>query len=327
VGGEPTAGTQSFAIKTNWGNASRHFGFAASASACCAFAIAMVALHSEISRKVGMPEGDLLGQVGKIYAEFSEDRIPAVAAGITFFFLLALFPAVAAIVSLYGIFADRAAIMDGLRLLSGFLPEGAVRVLHNDLYRLTKEKPENLGWAFLISFILAIWSASGGIKALIDGLNIAFETKETRSFLRITANALFFTAVLTVAAVLSIYVGVSSSKWLGGLPGSTIARPVFDALTWPVGFFLCSAIFSLIYKFGPNRPHARWKWISWGSAIASAAWILGTFLFSWYAGHFGRYDRIYGELGGAVGFLTWVWLSLVILLTGAEIVCEAERRE
>jgi membrane protein len=287
----------------------------------------MVALHSAESRKADTPLGRVLGQTGKIYAEFSEDRIPAVAAGITFFFLLALFPAIASIVSLYGIFADRAAIMDGLRLLSGFLPEGAVRVLHSDLYRLTQEKPEDLGWAFLISFIVAIWSASGGIKALIDGLNIAFETRETRSFLRITANALFFTAALTVAAVLSIYVGVSSSKWLDRLPGATIAKPVFDALTWPIGFFLCSAIFSLIYKFGPNRPQARWRWTSWGSGVAAAAWILGTVLFSWYAGHFGRYDRIYGELGGAVGFLTWVWLSLVILLTGAEIVCEAERQE
>ena len=269
----------------------------------------------------------MLEQAKRIYAEFSEDRVPAVAAGITFFFLLALFPAIASVVALYGLFADRSAIIEGLRLISGFLPEGGIRVLHSDIYRLIREKPEDLGWAFLISFVIAIWSASGGIKALIDGLNIAFETRETRSFLRITANALLFTAVLTVAAALAIFVGVSSSKWLDGLSWANIARPVFDVLTWPIGFCLCSAIISLIYRFGPDRPHARWTWISWGRAIAAAAWIVGTFLFSWFVGHYGRYDRTYGDLGAVVGFLTWVWLSLVILLTGAEIVCEVERRK
>jgi membrane protein len=290
----------------------------------------MVALHPAAPRKTDTFRhgfAHTLGQAQRVYAEFSEDRIAAVAAGITFFFLLALFPAIACIVSLYGLFADRAAIIEALKLISGFLPEGAVRVLHSDIYRLTLEKPEDLGWTFLISFIIAIWSASGGIKALIDGLNIAFETKETRSFLRITANALLFTAVLTVAAALSIFVGVSSSKWLNALPWTNIARPAFDILTWPIGFCLCSAIISLVYRFGPDRPHARWRWISWSSAITSAAWIAGTFLFSWFVGHYGRYDRTYGDLGAAVGFLTWVWLSLVILLTGAEIMCEDERQK
>jgi len=286
----------------------------------------VVALHPVANRKTSAL-GHLLGQVGGVYAEFSQDRIPAVAAGITFFFLLALFPTIASIVSLYGLFADRASLVDGLRLVSGFLPEGAVRVLHSDIYRLMREKPEDLGWAFVVSFIIAIWSASGGIKALIDGLNIAFETKETRSFLRITASALLFTATITVAAALSAYVGVSSSKWLNGLSWANIARPCSDALAWPIGFFLCSAIISLICRFGANWPHAPRRWISWGSAIAAAGWILGTFLFSWYVGHYGRYDRTYGDLGAAVGFLTWVWLSLVILLTGAEIVCEVERRK
>src|SRR6185503_18634039 len=113
----------------------------------------VVALHPVANRKTSVL-GHLLGQVGRVYAEFSQDRIPAVAAGITFFFLLALFPTIASIVSLYGLFADRASLVDGLRLVSGFLPEGAVRVLHSDIYRLMREKPEELGWAFVVSFII-----------------------------------------------------------------------------------------------------------------------------------------------------------------------------
>lgn len=261
----------------------------------------------------------------RIYAEFSEDRIPAVAAGITFFFLLALFPAIASVVSLYGLVADRHSMLRAVHMASGFLPEGAVRVLRTDIARLTAQEPEQLGWAFGIGLLLALWSASGGIKALLDGLNVAFESREERSFLHITINTLLFTALATVLVAAGVFVAVSGSDLVDALPFANLLVPLLRIAIWPVGFFICSAVISLIYRFGPNRPGASWHWITWGSAFTSAAWILGTVCFSWYVAHFGKYDLTYGELGAAVGFLTWVWLSLVILLTGAEIVCETER--
>lgn len=285
----------------------------------------MVALHHETSMHRSAGLGRLWQFLGRIYQEFSEDRIPAVAAGITFFFLLALFPAIASIVSLYGLFADRHSIIEALRILSGFLPEGATRVLRNDIYRLITQKQDDLGWAFLVSFIIALWSASGGVKALLDGLNIAFEAKETRSFLHITINALIFTAVGAVAAVGGIYGVVMLSKALAALGNPPLLTSLVAILAWPIGFFICSALISLVYHIGPNRPHTPWRWITWGSGFAAVAWLAGTMLFSWYVGHYGRYDRTYGDLGAAVGFLTWVWLSLVIVLTGAEIVSETER--
>lgn len=251
--------------------------------------------------------------------------MPAVAAGITFFFLLALFPAIASVVSLYGLFADRHSMMEVVRLASGFLPEGAVRVLRSDLYRLVSQEPDHLGWAFGIGFVVASWSASGGIKALVDGLNIAFETDETRSFLRVSLSALLFTALAAAAAAMAVFIAISGTQLLRALPFGEALKPVLKILVWPVGFIACSTVISLVYRFGPNRPHVAWRWITWGSAFASAAWIGGTMLFTWYVANFGRYDRTYGELGAAVGFLTWVWLSLVILLLGAEIICETER--
>jgi membrane protein len=266
-----------------------------------------------------------LSFLSRLYTEFSEDRVPAVAAGITFFFLLALFPAIASVVSLYGLFADRQSIMEMIRLASGFLPEGAVRVLRAYLYRLVSQEPDELGWAFGIGFVIATWSASGGIKALVDGLNIAFETAETRSFLRVTLSALLFTALAAGAAAAAVFIAISGAQLLRTLPYGAELKPALKILVWPLGFLACSTVISLIYRFGPNRPGVAWRWITWGSAFAAAVWIGGTMLFSWYVANFGRYDRTYGELGAAVGFLTWIWLSLVILLLGAEIICETER--
>src|SRR4051812_281098 len=265
--------------------------------------------------------------VARVYSEFAEDRIPAVAGGITFFFLLALFPAVASIVSLYGLFADRKSIVEGLNMVSGFLPGGAVTVLRTEILRLVAQKPQALGLTFFISMIVALWSASGGVKALLDGLNIAFETKENRSFLRITANALIFTVIGAILTSVAIFLVVQLNELILRLPHSQLLGTAFQIVAWPIGFFLCSLVLSVIYRYGPNRTHTPWHWITWGSALAAAAWLAGTLLFSWYVQNFGRYNRTYGDLGSAVGFLTWVWLSLVILLTGAEIICEIERRD
>lgn len=160
---------------------------------------------------------------------------------------------------------------------------------------------------------------------MIDGLNIAYEVRETRSFIRLTINALLFTVVAILFCVVAISVGLI-------IPTVTDQAPISHALTiflqllmWPVSLVICAVILSVVYRFGPDRPPTRFRWITWGSGIASALWLLGTRLFSLYVEYFGSYDRVYGDLGAAVGFLTWVWISLVILLLGAEINCELER--
>jgi membrane protein len=103
-------------------------------------------------------------------------------------------------------------------------------------------------------------------------------------------------------------------------------RILVQVLVWPLSFVTCTVLLAVIYRFGPDRTHPKWRWITWGSATASVLWLLGTLLFTWYAENLGSYNRVYGNLGALVGFLTWVWLSIVILLLGAEIDCELERR-
>jgi membrane protein len=257
--------------------------------------------------------------------EFSNDRIPSVAAAITFFFLLALFPALACIVSIYGVFADRATIVHELSFVSGFVPDAAVSVLQSDLDRLAALPSIKFNLSFLIALALAVWSSSGGVKALIDGLNVAYETPEARSFLELSLDAVMLTLIAIIAAALAIALAVALPAALARLPFDNWLVWSFRILVWPSTFAACVVLSSLIYRYGPNRVRAKWRWVTWGGAIASVAWIVGTMLFAWYVRNFGHYNEVYGNLAAIVGFLTWIWLSLVVLLLGAEINCEIER--
>jgi membrane protein len=275
-----------------------------------------------------VPGGTVQSRIWRIFwhavNEFSNDRIPSVAASITFFFLLALFPAIACVVSLYGLFADRATLSQELQYVSGFLPRGAITVLAADIKRLAAEQ-QTLNFAFMVALVLAIWSASGGIKALIHGLNIAYEKKETRSFLRLTLDALGLTVIGILFATVAVALGVILPEAVARLPFDRGLAMAFRIFVWPFSFVVCVVLSSLIYRYGPSRPRAKWRWMTWGGAVSSALWMIGTVLFGWYVRRFGHYDETYGNLGAIVGFLTWIWLSLVVLLLGAEINREIER--
>lgn len=265
--------------------------------------------------------------IQRVYREFFEDSIPTVAGGVTFFFLIALFPGISCVVSLYGLVADKAAIGRDLDLVSGFLPGGAVTVLRAELLRLAAMKSVGFGPTFFAGLAIAVWSASGGFKALVEALNVAYEVKESRGFIRLSLNALLFTAAAILFAILALNLGLVLPAWVLRSDAPDWVQLLVQILVWPASFLACTVLLGLIYRFGPDRRHPRWRWITWGSAIASLLWLAGTMLFTWYAEHFGSYNRVYGDLGAVVGFLTWVWLSIVVLLLGAEIDCELERQD
>ena len=260
----------------------------------------------------------------RVYTEFFADSIPTVAGGITFFVLLALFPAVGSLVSLYGLIADRHDVERNLAAISGFLPEGGVTVLGAELKRLIAQPPATLGVGFLVSTGIALWSASGGFKALVEGLNVAFEVRETRSFVRLSADGLLFTVAGLVFASAAIAVGVILPALVDSLSLGQLLVSILRFALWPLSFACCTLVLAVVYRFGPNRKNPEWRWITWGSSIATVLWLAGTQVFSWYALHYGSYNQVYGELGQLVGFLVWVWLSIMIVLLGAEINSELE---
>jgi len=258
--------------------------------------------------------------------EFMEDRIPSVAAGVTFFVLLALFPAIGAVAAVLGLFGDRAALTRELYGLTGLLPGGAMKVLVGEITRLTAMKPEKIGTAFAISLTIALWSASGGVKSLIEGLNIAFEVKEQRSFLRMLGTALIIAAigvVFAIGLVQFIALFMPMAQLLGQTRNFLWLAP---SLRW-LSFFILATLFNtLVYRYLPNRSPGARRWITIGSVMAAFLWVSGSASFAWYVESFGSYDRTYGALGAVVGFLTWIWLSLVVLLLGAELDNEVARQ-
>jgi membrane protein len=252
--------------------------------------------------------------------QFGRDRIPAAAAGVTFYILLALFPAISAFVSLYGLVSDVSDAQQRIHALEGLAPAGALSVISEDLTRLTQTGHDTLSLAFAISLVISIWSANAGMKALIDALNVAYEAAEKRRFVRLTLVSLGF----TIGAIAAVSFAVAAPTVASRLGLQTDAFAAW--LRWPLMLAAVILAFSLLYRFGPCRPGAGWAWITPGGVLAALAWMIMSGLFSWYVANFGHYNRTYGSLGAIVGFLTWVWLSLMVLLLGAEFNREIERR-
>jgi membrane protein len=253
--------------------------------------------------------------------EFGEDQIPAVAAGVAFFFLLAIFPGISAFVSLYGLVANVSDVQSEIGSLAGVLPGGAVSVVRAELVRLTQTDHGALRMAFVASLGVSIWSANAGVKALIEGLNAAFEARERRNFFKLTGLSLSLTLGAIAVGVAGFYVAASAPR---------VAPPALAEiepwLQWPMLLIVTTAALSILYRFGPCRPEADWRWVTPGTLVATVAWLAMSELFSWYVANFGHYDRTYGSLGAVVGFLTWVWLSLMVLLLGAELNREIEKQ-
>ncbi|HEX2725948.1 MAG TPA: YihY/virulence factor BrkB family protein, partial [Beijerinckiaceae bacterium] len=262
----------------------------------------------------------------RTYEEMNQDRILAVAGGVTYFGLLALFPAVTALVSIYGLFADAVTINDHLAMLAGFMPGGALDIIGEQVKRITDNGSTTLGFAFFFGLALALWSANAGVKALFDALNVAYGEAEKRSFIKLNLLSMSFTLgaiVFVLVALGAIVVVPVILKFIGLGP---VAEWVLWLARWPVLFAGVIFALAVLYRYGPSRDNPQWQWITPGSVLAATVWIGGSMLFSWYVANFGNYNETYGSLGAAIGFMTWLWLSVTIILVGAELNAEIEHQ-
>jgi membrane protein len=262
----------------------------------------------------------------RTYKEFNEDRILSEAAGVTFYGLLAIFPALAALVSVFGLFADPAEVEAQIRAASGILPGGAIEVIGDQVHRIASHGTSTLGLSFVIGLATALWSASAGTKAMMGALNIAYEEKERRGFIRLAATAIALTLGGIVFAIVAVFVVVAIPIILGLMGLGQTTELLIAILRWPVIAVLLALFLAVLYRFGPSRDRPKWQWVSWGSVAAAILWLVVSALFSWYVSNFGSYDKTYGSLGAVIGFLTWMWLSATVVLFGAELNAEMEHQ-
>lgn len=261
----------------------------------------------------------------RVFHGISEDRIPLVAAGVTFYAIIALFPGIAALVSIYGLFANPSAIASHLDTLSGVAPSGAVDVIRDQLTRLAQQKGATLGIGFGVSLVVALWFANSGISGLFDALNLVYEEKDQRSLLKYYATTLAFTAGAVVLVLLSIAILVALPIILQHIPNAGVTAVLLKIVRWPFLFVFIVFSLAVVYRYGPSRSGHQWRWIAWSSIFAAAAWLVASALFSWYVASFGSYNKMYGSLGAIFGFMTWMWVSMVVILVGAKLDAELER--
>lgn len=262
----------------------------------------------------------------RVYRNIPDDRIIALAAGVTFYGMLALFPALAALVSVYGLFADPSIIQRDVNALSAVLPPGVLSVVGDQMHRLTGHGQTTLGAAFAASLVFSLWSANSGIQSLFDALNIVYHEREKRGYLKLYAVSLAFTVAGLAFGVLMVVLVAVLPVALSYLHFTSLAYLIIRYGRWPVLLVLIALVMAVFYRYGPSREKAQWRWVSWGSVLASLLWLGASILFSWYTTNLGSYDRTYGSLGTVVIFLTWAWITNIVVLLGAEFDAEIEHQ-
>lgn len=257
-----------------------------------------------------------------VVERISRDNLTLVAAGVAFYAMLAIFPAIAAFISIYGLFADPAAVQSQLKSLSAFLPNEVLTLLDAAVSSFASKGRTQLNTAALIGFVLALWSAKSGTTSLMTGLNIANDAEEKRGYVMQQVVALsltLFTVVLALVALTAVAVVPAVTK-LFNLEGTV--RLALEWGRWPILAIVIELAFAVIYRFGPCKARPKWRWITMGAAVATLFWLLGSAAFSFYVSHFGGYDKTYGSLAAVVILLLWLWVTALVILIGAEIDAE-----
>jgi membrane protein len=198
--------------------------------------------------------------------------------------------------------------------------------MRDQLTRVASQGSGTLGLAFIVSLGISLWSANAAMKSIFDTLNIVYAEREKRSFAALNAISLAFTAAGIIFVLLAIGAMVVLPHVLNYLGSSNVTELLVRIGRWPALFVVVTLALALIYRFGPSREKPQWRWITWGSAFAAFGWLAASILFSWYAANFGSFNKTYGSLGAAIGFMTWIWLSAIVILIGAELDAEMEHQ-
>jgi membrane protein len=254
--------------------------------------------------------------------EVKQDQVPLLGAGVAFYALLSLFPAMIAGISIYGLVADPETVRSQLDKLTEMLSPSTADLIGEQIKQVTSGAGGALGVATVIGILTALWSASSGMKAMITGVNLAYDESEGRKFVKLRGLAVLLTlgAMVLMGVALTLIVGFPAlaDSW------PTALRWTAGIARWVLLAALLIGALAVLYRYAPDRDEPKWTWVSWGSGIATVLWILASIGFSIYANSFGNYNKTYGALAGIIILMFWLYLTAVIVLVGAELNTEME---
>jgi membrane protein len=260
----------------------------------------------------------------RVWTESSRDNLSVVAAGCAFYALFAIFPALSALISLYGLTADPTTVEQQFGMLGLVLPAQAYDIVIEQIRHIAEASSRVLGWSFALSIGLSLWSVMSLTQAMFAALNIAYEEPERRSLVHFYLSAFTFALVAIIGGVVMLLAIVYVPILFAYAGYSEEFEFIVKVARWPLLALLVLFLLAMLYRYGPCRHSAKWQWVSVGSVFATSVWLLASAGFSFYVANFGHYDKTYGSLGAAIVLLFWLYLSFYIVLLGAEINAELE---
>ncbi|SMH36593.1 YihY/virulence factor BrkB family protein [Azospirillum agricola] len=274
-----------------------------------------------------IPKAGWLDILWRTWEEQSKDNVSMLAAGVAYYGLLAIFPAVAALVSIYGLVADPMVIEGQISQMAGLLPPDALSIISDQARKVASAPSQGLGLGVLFGLTLTLWSASRGTSSLVSALNVAYGEEERRSFIKLAALSLGLTlaGLLFIIVTLVMIVAVPAAIAIIGLQDTVIGWAASLA-RWPILAVAIMLVLATLYRYAPDRREPKWRWVTWGSVVATVVWLLGSAGFSLYVSHFGSYNETYGSVGAVVVLLLWFNLTTYVVLLGAELNAEIEHQ-
>ncbi|WP_425038150.1 YihY/virulence factor BrkB family protein [Primorskyibacter sp. S187A] len=271
-----------------------------------------------------IPRAGLLDVALRICRQQGKQNLSLIAAGIAFYGLLSLFPGITAGVALAGLIFDRDLLVQQSHELAALLPAEAREIIMGQLREVVSADDTALSLAALAGLGVALYSSSRAMANFIAGLNIIYEEEETRGFFALKATTLALTGAFLLGLILAASVAAVIPVVVSLLGAAQGVTDLVMLVRWPVLLCLSAAGIALLYRYGPDRRAAKWRWLTPGAGLACVLWVLGTLGFSVYVQSFGTYNETFGALGGVIILLTWLWLSAFIVLMGALIDAELE---
>ncbi|GAC21298.1 YihY/virulence factor BrkB family protein [Paraglaciecola arctica] len=258
----------------------------------------------------------------RVVQKVQQDNMSLIAAGVAFYFLLAIFPLLAALVSMYGLFVDHETLNQHINLLVGVIPEQSRAILEAQIKNLLSTDNRALSLGFIFSFLLTLWSGGKGSVALITACNITYQEGKNRSFFKMIVIRVLLTLATVLIMLLMLLLIVGIPLVLSSV--SEINQSLVDWITWPTLLLLFNLSLASLYKYAPHRESAKWRWVTPGAVLATLFWLVGSYFFNLYISEYASYNETYGSMGSVVILLMWFYVTAYTILLGAEINAASE---